>query len=125
VAEKIECPTLVCDNVADSIAGGQAKELYEALKCPKEYILFTAEEGATGHAEGRGGKCSSIARCSTGWIRPWRRATTEVAARGTLNQKLARVCFGPFERTWLAGNNVSPLRRASTFLDYVEAIGAR
>ena len=52
VAEKIECPTLVCDNVADTIAGGQAKKLYEALKCPKEYVLFTAEEGADGHCEG-------------------------------------------------------------------------
>ena len=45
LAEKIECPTLVCDNVADTVAGGQAKELYEALRCPKDYVLFTAEEG--------------------------------------------------------------------------------
>jgi hypothetical protein len=44
-AEKIECPTLVCDNVADAIVGGQAKEHYEALRCPKDYVLFTAEEG--------------------------------------------------------------------------------
>lgn len=43
-AEKIQCPTLVCDNVADAIVGGQAKELYEALRCPKDYV-FTAEEG--------------------------------------------------------------------------------
>jgi dienelactone hydrolase len=52
LVEKIECPTLVCDNVADSIAGGQAKRLYEALKCPKDYVLFTAEQGAEGHCEG-------------------------------------------------------------------------
>jgi pimeloyl-ACP methyl ester carboxylesterase len=52
VAEKIECPTLVCDNVADTVAGGQAKELYEALRCPKDYVRFTAEEGAAGHCEG-------------------------------------------------------------------------
>jgi alpha-beta hydrolase superfamily lysophospholipase len=52
LAEKIECPTLVCDNVADTIAGGQAKRLYETLKCPKDYMLFTAEEGADGHCEG-------------------------------------------------------------------------
>jgi hypothetical protein len=31
LVEKIECPTLVCDNVADAIGGGQANELYEAL----------------------------------------------------------------------------------------------
>jgi hypothetical protein len=52
LAEKIECPTLVCDNVADTVAGGQAKRLYAALKCPKDYIMFTAEEGADGHCEG-------------------------------------------------------------------------
>jgi hypothetical protein len=46
LVEKIECPTLVCDNVADAIAGGQAKQLYDALGCPKDYVLFTAEEGA-------------------------------------------------------------------------------
>ncbi len=51
-AEKIECPTLVCDNVADAIAGGQAKQLYDALSCPKDYVVFTAEEGADGHCEG-------------------------------------------------------------------------
>jgi hypothetical protein len=51
-AEKIECPALVCDNVADAIVGGQAKELYEALRCPKDYVLFTAEESADGHCEG-------------------------------------------------------------------------
>jgi pimeloyl-ACP methyl ester carboxylesterase len=52
LAEKIQCPTLVCDNATDAIAGGQAKELYEALRCPKDYVLFTAEEGAEGHCEG-------------------------------------------------------------------------
>jgi hypothetical protein len=31
---------------------GQAKELYEALRCPKDYVLFTAEEGAAAHCEG-------------------------------------------------------------------------
>jgi dipeptidyl aminopeptidase/acylaminoacyl peptidase len=52
LVEKIECPTLVCDNVGDAVAGGQGKELYEALRCPKDYVLFTAEEGAEGHCEG-------------------------------------------------------------------------
>lgn len=50
--QQIECPTLVCDNVADTIAGGQAKLLYDALECPKGYVQFTAEEGAAGHCEG-------------------------------------------------------------------------
>jgi dienelactone hydrolase len=52
LVEKIECPTLVCDNVADTIAGGQAKRLHDALGCPQYYVLFTAEEGADGHCEG-------------------------------------------------------------------------
>jgi hypothetical protein len=50
--QQLECPTLVCDNVADTIAGGQAKLLYDALECPKGYVQFTAEEGAAGHCEG-------------------------------------------------------------------------
>jgi pimeloyl-ACP methyl ester carboxylesterase len=50
--QQIECPTLVCDNVTDTIAGGQGKLLYDALECPKGYIEFTAEEGAGGHCEG-------------------------------------------------------------------------
>jgi hypothetical protein len=50
--QQIECPTLVCDNVTDTIAGGQGKLLYDALKCPKSYIQFTAEQGAGGHCEG-------------------------------------------------------------------------
>ena len=50
--QQIECPTLVCDNVTDTIAGGQGKLLYDALECPKGYIEFTAEEGADGHCEG-------------------------------------------------------------------------
>ena len=54
MTQKFECSTLVCDNVADAIAGGQGKELYDALECPKEYLLFTVEEGAVGHAEGGG-----------------------------------------------------------------------
>jgi hypothetical protein len=28
------------------------KACYEALRCPKDYVLFTAEEGADGHCEG-------------------------------------------------------------------------
>jgi hypothetical protein len=43
---------VVMDNGADAIAGGQAKQLYDALGCPKDYVQFTAEEGADGHCEG-------------------------------------------------------------------------
>jgi pimeloyl-ACP methyl ester carboxylesterase len=68
LAEKIECPTLVCDNVADTIAGGQAKRLYDALKCPKDYVVFTAEEGADGHCEG--GAQVFFHRVAYDWLDP-------------------------------------------------------
>jgi dienelactone hydrolase len=48
----IRCPTLVTDNVADPVAGGQARMLYDALTCPKQYLLFTEDMGAGGHCEG-------------------------------------------------------------------------
>ena len=40
------------EKASEAVAGGQGKELYEALRCPKNYVLFTAEEGADGHCEG-------------------------------------------------------------------------
>jgi dienelactone hydrolase len=50
----IRCPTLVCDNVADAVAGGQSRMLYDALTCPKRYLLFTEDMGTAGHCEGLG-----------------------------------------------------------------------
>jgi hypothetical protein len=32
--------------LTDTDGAGQAKKLYDALTCEKEYMLFTAEEGA-------------------------------------------------------------------------------
>jgi pimeloyl-ACP methyl ester carboxylesterase len=51
VADKITCPTLVIDSEADQSFPGQAKPLYDALKCPKTWMLFTAEEGAEEHCQ--------------------------------------------------------------------------
>ena len=51
VAEQITCPTLVVDSEADRTFQGQAKKLYDALTCPKEFMLFTAEEGAEEHCQ--------------------------------------------------------------------------
>ena len=48
-AEKITARTLVIDGEAEEF--GQAKELYDALKCPKDYVLFTAEEAAQLHVQ--------------------------------------------------------------------------
>jgi pimeloyl-ACP methyl ester carboxylesterase len=49
IAHKIKCPTLLLAGEKDHSFAGQAKKLYDLLKCPKKYILFTSEEGAEDH----------------------------------------------------------------------------
>jgi dipeptidyl aminopeptidase/acylaminoacyl peptidase len=51
VAAKITCPTLICDSEGDKDLPGQASKLYDALRCPKDYMLFTKEEGAEEHCQ--------------------------------------------------------------------------
>lgn len=52
VASKISCPTLVIGNENDKKAWrDQAQILFSALKCPKEYMYFTNEEGAGAHCQ--------------------------------------------------------------------------
>lgn len=50
-AEKINCIMLVVDSEGDKDLPGQAKQLFNALKCPKKYMLFTKEEGAGEHCQ--------------------------------------------------------------------------
>ena len=50
-ADKITCPTLVCDGEGDLDYPGQAQKLYDALTCPKEYMLFTIEDAAEQHCQ--------------------------------------------------------------------------
>jgi pimeloyl-ACP methyl ester carboxylesterase len=49
-AKEIQCPTLICcaDNDEASL---NAKPLYDAMQCPKQFIIFTAAEGAGEHCE--------------------------------------------------------------------------
>jgi len=49
-AEQISCPTLVCFADHDEIAA-YAKQLFDALKCPKQFMTFTRAEGAGEHCE--------------------------------------------------------------------------
>lgn len=49
-AEKISCPTLVCDAENDDIAAF-ARAFFERLTCPKGYLRFLANEGAGAHCE--------------------------------------------------------------------------
>jgi dienelactone hydrolase len=51
VAEKIACPTLVCEAEDDLFFKGQPQELYDRLTCPKTLIRFTNAEGAGAHCQ--------------------------------------------------------------------------
>ena len=95
-AEKIRCPTWVCNAEGDDISAS-APELVEALTCEKEFVTFTAAEGAGDHCEG-GARALYHARsfggstpCST--RRPSRRATrtTGVPRASGAGQVVARL----------------------------------
>jgi len=51
IAQKITCPTLVLEAEKDDSFPGQPMKVYDALTCPKKYILFTVEEGAEEHCQ--------------------------------------------------------------------------
>ena len=50
VAEKITCPTFVCNAEGDDISA-RAPQLVDALVCPKEFVTFTNAEGVGDHYE--------------------------------------------------------------------------
>ncbi|MFF9155378.1 alpha/beta hydrolase family protein [Streptomyces sp. NPDC014846] len=60
-AERIQCPTLVCDAEEDMFFKGQPEQLYGHLTCPRTLMTFTAEEGAGAHCH-PGAMRLSIAR---------------------------------------------------------------
>ncbi|HEY7030022.1 MAG TPA: alpha/beta hydrolase [Thermomicrobiales bacterium] len=49
LAERITCPTLVCEAEDDPFWQGQPRQLYEALTCRKTFLRFTTDEGAGEH----------------------------------------------------------------------------
>ncbi|MED4750557.1 alpha/beta hydrolase family protein [Brevibacillus choshinensis] len=51
IADKIKCPTLVCEAENDHFFAGQPKKLYDALTCPKTFMLFTSEDSAEEHCQ--------------------------------------------------------------------------
>ena len=51
IAQNIKCPTLILEAENDDSFPGQPKKVYDALTCPKKYILFTTEEGAEEHCQ--------------------------------------------------------------------------
>lgn len=52
--DKIQTMMLVMDGTKETWGKGEAKALYDALKGPKDYMLFTEEDTAATHCQGRG-----------------------------------------------------------------------
>lgn len=50
IIDKISCKMLVMDGTAE-ITYGEAEKFYNALKCPKEYMLFDEETTAQNHCQ--------------------------------------------------------------------------
>jgi len=52
LAEKIACPTLVCEAEEDvASTGQQAQKLYDHLTCPRTLVRFSSAEGAGAHCQ--------------------------------------------------------------------------
>jgi dienelactone hydrolase len=51
VAEKISCPTLVCEAENDLFFKGQPQQLFDHLTCKKTLVRFTTAEGAGAHCQ--------------------------------------------------------------------------
>ena len=52
IAEKITCPTLVCEAEDDLFFAGQPEMLYNHLTCPRTLMRFTDTDGAGAHCHG-------------------------------------------------------------------------
>lgn len=50
-ARQIRAKMLIVDSEKDEMVKDQARPLYEALECPKDFMLFTEAEGAGGHCQ--------------------------------------------------------------------------
>jgi hypothetical protein len=51
VVDRITCRVLVMDGAAEEFTTGQAKKLYDPLKCPKHSMHFTEEETGLAHCQ--------------------------------------------------------------------------
>lgn len=74
IAERIQCPTLVCDAEEDMFFKGQPEQLYDHLTCPKTLMVFTTEEGAGAHCH------PGAMRLATARIYDWLDDTLAAAA---------------------------------------------
>ncbi|MBS0028052.1 alpha/beta hydrolase family protein [Chitinophaga sp. 22321] len=51
IVSNISCRTLVVDGTGEEFSRGQAQKLYDALVCPKDFILFTEEDTGYLHCQ--------------------------------------------------------------------------
>lgn len=51
VAGLISSRTLIVDSAGDRDMPGQARQLHAAIRAPKDFMLFTAEDGAEEHCQ--------------------------------------------------------------------------
>lgn len=51
IIDQITCQTLVMDGEAEAFTTGEGKKLFDALKSPKDYMLFTAEDTGLVHVQ--------------------------------------------------------------------------
>jgi len=65
VAERITCPTLICEAEEDIFFAGQPEAVYSHLTCPKTLMRFSACEGAGAHCH------SGAQRLAFGRILNW------------------------------------------------------
>jgi dipeptidyl aminopeptidase/acylaminoacyl peptidase len=72
VAEKISCPTLICEAEEDIFFKGQPEQVYDHLTCAKTLMRFSSAEGAGAHCH------SGAQRLAFGRIFDWLADTLEV-----------------------------------------------
>jgi pimeloyl-ACP methyl ester carboxylesterase len=65
IAEKIRCPTLICEAEEDIFFQGQPEAVYDHLTCPQTLMRFTSAEGAGAHCH------SGALRLAFGRIYDW------------------------------------------------------
>ncbi|MEU9336431.1 alpha/beta hydrolase [Streptomyces sp. NPDC048290] len=66
VAGLITCPTLVMDGTQERFSTGQARRLYDALDCPKEFMVF--DEASTAQSHCQNGATATAAAFTFDWL---------------------------------------------------------
>lgn len=66
VAGQIDCETLVMDGVDERFSTGQAEQLYDALDCPKDLMLF--DTGSTAQLHCQNGATATAAEHLFDWL---------------------------------------------------------